>query len=79
MLPFLAYPAVDPLLHERRRRQIAHAGVGGLVLEHGDVLEQIARALVSGRVAYPKHPLIVEAVEEAIGRRVIPAVALARH
>lgn len=74
ILPF------DPVLQERGRRQISQAGVAAApVVEHGDVLEQIARGLVSGRVAHAMHSLILEAVEEALSRCVVPAVTLARH
>ena len=49
------------------------------VVEHLDVLE--GRGLHRSRVAeaLPVDPLILEAVEPALGRRVIPAVPLAAH
>ena len=70
----------DPVLQERGRRQISQCGVAAApVVEDGDVLEQIARGLVASRIARAMNPLILEAVEEALSRGVVPAVALARH
>lgn len=49
------------------------------VVEHGDVLEQITRGFVASRIAHAMNLLVLKAVEEALGRGVVPAVALARH
>ena len=70
----------DPVLQERSRRQTSQAGAAEApVVGRDDVLEHIARGLVSGRVAHAMHPLILVAVGEALSRCVVPAVALARH
>lgn len=70
----------DPVVQERGRGQVGQAGVAAApVVEHGDVLEQIARGLVSGRVAHAMHPLVLEAVEEALSRRVDAPMSSGAH
>ncbi len=70
----------EPLLQEANRRAVAQRGVAATpVVERLDVLEQVGLRVGAGRVRRAVHPLVFEAVEEALGRRVVPAVALATH
>ena len=48
-------------------------------VERLDVVEQIGLRFGPRAVAGAMHPLIFQTVEEALGRRVVPAVALAAH
>ena len=67
-------------MQERGRGQVGQAGVAAApVIEHGDVLEQIARRLVSSRIACAMNPLILEAVEEALGRGVDAPMSSGAH
>ena len=49
------------------------------VVEHFDVLEQIGLRIGPCRVGRAVHPLVLHAVEEAFGWRIVPAVALTTH
>ena len=49
------------------------------VVKHLDVVEHIGLRLVARTGAPPMHPLVLQAVEEALGGGVVPAVALATH
>ena len=49
------------------------------VVEHLDVLEQVGDCRVPRDVARAVDPFVLEAVEEALGGRIVPAVALAAH
>ena len=49
------------------------------VVERLDVIEGVGNGFYPAFVADAMHPLIIEAVEEALGRRVIPTVLLAAH
>ena len=50
-----------------------------LVLQHLDVLEQVHLRVGSRRAGCAEHALVSEAVEEALGGDVVPAVAIAAH
>lgn len=77
MLPFLGDPGVRSNSSTPWGRQIPQDGVAAApVVEHGDVLKQIARGLASSRVAHAVRPPIVEAVEKIPGRGALPAVTL---
>ena len=70
----------DPVLQELNRRVVAERGVATTpVVKHFDVIEQIGDRLLAGRVARALHPFVLQAVEEALRGRVVPAVALAAH
>lgn len=45
-------------------------------IAHGDMLGQVARCLGTSRVAYPMSALVLEAVGEALGRGIAPALSL---
>ncbi len=47
------------------------------VVEHLDVFEHVGLSRLPGEVPGTVHPLVLQAVEKALGGRVIPAVALA--
>jgi hypothetical protein len=65
----------DPIVQELLWRGIAQRGVSApAVVERLDVVEGVGNRLGSRFVAGTMHPLVLEAVEEALGRRVIPAV-----
>src|SRR5579863_5978816 len=49
------------------------------VVEHLDVFEHVGFGRLPGGIPGTVHPLVLQAVEEALGGRVIPAVALAAH
>lgn len=58
----------DLVLQEPMRRAVAQRGVATTpVVEHLDVLEQISLRVGSRRVGRPMHPLVLQAVEEALG------------
>ena len=70
----------DPVLEEPNRRAVVQRGVAATpVVEHLDVLEQVGLSVGSRRVDRAVHPLVLQAVEAALGRRVVPAIALATH
>jgi hypothetical protein len=46
------------------------------VVEHLDVVEQIGNGLGATRVARAMHPFVLQAVEEALRGRVVPAISL---
>src|SRR3972149_9028112 len=72
--------STDPVPQELNRRLALERGVAATpVVEHLDVLEQVSDDFLAGGVACAVDPLILEAVEEAFGRRIIPAVTLAAH
>ena len=61
----------DPVLQELNRRVIAERGVAATpVVKDFDVIEQIGDRLLARRVARPMHAFVLEAVEEALRRRV---------
>ncbi len=63
----------DPVLEEPNRRAVAQRGVAATpVVEHLDVLEQVGLRVGSRYVGRPMHPLVLQAVEEALGGRVVP-------
>ena len=49
------------------------------IVKHLDVVKQIALGVFPREVALVEHPFVLQAVEEALHRRVVPAVALATH
>jgi hypothetical protein len=70
----------DPILQELNRRAVTQRGVAATpVIEHLDVLEEIGLDLGPRRVGGAVPPFVLQAVEEALGRRDVPAVALATH
>lgn len=73
--------SLDPILQELSRRRVAERGVATtpVVVGHFDVIEQIGNRLGAGRVARAINPFVLQAVEEALRRRVVPAVPLATH
>ncbi len=72
--------STDPVLQEPNRRLALERGVAATpVVEHLDVLEQVSDGFLAGGVACTVHPFVLEAVEEAFGRRIVPAVTLATH
>src|SRR6266496_5760219 len=61
----------DPVLQKLDRRLIAERGVTTTpVVESLDVIEQIGARLVVRRVASAMHAFVLQAVEEALRRRV---------
>lgn len=70
----------DQVLEQSDRRVVAGRGMATTaVVERLDVLEQISLYVRSRRVGRAVHPLVPQAVEEALGRGVVPAVAIAAH
>ncbi len=67
----------EPVLKELRRRAVAQRGVAAPpVIERCDVLEQVGFGLCTRRVAGAVDPFVLQAVEEALRGRVVPAIAL---
>jgi len=67
--------SVDPVFHEFRWRGVAERGMStSVVVEQLDIVEQIGLRFGPRTVAGAMHPLILQAVEETLGRRVVPAV-----
>ena len=72
--------STDPVIQELGWRLVAKSRMQPFpVVEGLDVLEAGRRHLGTRREAYAMHPLVLEAVEPALRRGVIPAVALAAH
>jgi hypothetical protein len=72
--------SADPVIQEPGWRLVTQRRVQPLpVVEHLDVLEAGRRHLAARREADTMHSLVLEAVEPALGRGVVPAVALAAH
>ena len=70
----------DPVVQELPWRGVAERRMPApAVVERLDVIEGVSNRCPSGFVAGAMHPLILQAVEEALGRRVVPAVALVVH
>src|SRR3989338_4455522 len=69
-----------PGLHKLDGRLVPEGGMAACaVVEHLDVFEHVSLGRLPGGVPGAVHPLVLQAVEEALGGRVIPAVALAAH
>ena len=67
----------DPVRDEVLWRDIAQRGMSAHpVVERLDVAEGVGNRLGSRFVASAMHPLTLQAVEEALARRVIPAIPL---
>ena len=65
---------------ELLRRGVAERGILAIaVVERLDVIESVGNGLGFRFVAGAMHPLILEVVEEACHRRIVPAVPLAAH
>ena len=65
---------------ERYRRGVAKRGMATFpVIERHDVDEQVSLSLGACTVARAVYPLTFQAIEEALGRRVVPAVTLATY
>src|SRR5512133_2415422 len=72
--------SAEPVLQELRRRGVAERGMQTpAVVERLDVVEEVGLRRGLRTVAGAMHPFILQAVEEALCRRVVPAVALAAH
>lgn len=70
----------DPVVQELLWRGVAERGMPApAVVERLDVIEGVGNGLGSRLVAGAMHSLILEAVEETLGRRIVPAVSLAAH
>ncbi len=70
----------DPVLQELNRRLVAERGVATTpVVKHFDVVEQIGDGCGAGCVARAVYPFVLQAVKEALRRRIVPAVSLAAH
>lgn len=77
-LPFML--SADPVLQEPHWRGVAERGMEApAVVERLDVVEQVGLRFGPHGVAGAMHPLILQAVEEALARRVVPAISLAAH
>jgi len=71
---------LDPVVQELLWRGVAERGMPApTVVERLDVVEGVGNRFCSRLVLGAMHPLILEAVEEALRRGVIPAVALPAH
>lgn len=67
-------------MHELRRRLVAQRRVQPFpVVKHLDVFERRRLHVLARGKADAMHPLVLEAVEPALGRGVVPAVTLAAH
>ena len=70
----------DPVLEELDRRPVTQGRMLPLaVVEHLDVLEAGGLHVGMGGIPNAMHPLVLEAVEPALGRGIVPAVALPAH
>src|ERR1700742_2882082 len=49
------------------------------VIKHFDVFKQVRDGFAMRAIPRAVHPLVLQAIEEAFGRRVIPATAFAAH
>ena len=66
----------DPVVQKLNGRTIAERGVAAIpVAEQPDVVEQVGNSLGTGRVARTIHPVVLQAVDEALRGHVVPAVA----
>lgn len=50
-----------------------------IVIEHHDVIENVLLCLSAGLVVPPLHAFFLQAREEALRDRIVPAVSLAAH
>lgn len=67
-------------MHELRRRLVAQRRMPSLpVVKHLDVVERRRLHVLVCSKADAMHPLVLEAVEPALGRGVVPAVPLVAH
>ena len=67
--------STDLVFQERDRRGVAKRGMETFpVIERHNVVEQVFLRLGACTVARAMYPLIFQAIEEALGRRVVPAV-----
>ena len=70
----------DPVLQELNRRSVAKSRMRPLpVMEDLDVFKGDSLDLSVRRMANPVYPLVLEAVEPALRRRVIPTIPLSTH
>lgn len=70
----------DSVLQEPHRRVVAQRTVATTpVVEHLDLLEQIGLCRSASHVDRAVHPRVLQAVEEALGGCVVPAVAFAAN
>ena len=70
----------DPLRQELRGRFVSESGMLSLpVVKDLDVFKAGGPHLGMGSVTKAMDPLVLEAVEPTLGRRVIPAVSFATH
>jgi len=72
--------SADPVFQEFLWRGVAERGMtASAVVERLNVVEQVGHRCGPRTVAGAMHPLILQAVEEALRRRVVPAIPLAAH
>ena len=70
----------DPVFQEFCGRGVAERGMAtSAVVERLDIVEQIGFRCGPRTVAGAMYPLVLQAVEEALRGRVVPAIALAAH
>ena len=70
----------DPFIQKSHGRSVAKCGVDSPpAIKRFDSVEQISLRCGRRNVAGAMHPLILQAVEEAVRRRVAPAFAFAAH
>ena len=70
--------SADPVFQELHRR--AERGMAtSEIVERLDVVKDVGNGFGPRAVAGAMHPLILQAVEEALARRVVPAVTLVAH
>ena len=70
----------EPIRQELHRRLVAEGRMLPLpVVEDLDVLEAGSLHVGMSGIADPMHPLVFEAVEPALRRRVIPTISLSTH
>ncbi len=71
---------LDPALQELDWRLVAERGVATTpIVKHLDVIERIGNGLAARCVTSAMRPLVLQAVEEALGRRIVPAVTFPAH
>lgn len=72
--------STDPVLQEMNRQLALERGAAASpVVKHFTVIEQAGHRGITGFVTRAAHPLVLHAVEDAIGQRVVPAIPLAAH
>src|ERR1700736_3495263 len=71
---------IQPRLVERYRTDTTERCVtANSIVEDLDVFKHVSTRCVARFVAHSMHALVLQAVEEALARRVVPAIAFAAH